>query len=96
MAHDLTPDRLFERQWAILVLQRAFQELETEQVELGHQAQFESLAPFVRYVYWLGVCPVTTWEVHRLQLVRVRPLPGLSPLPFETSQRTFRNWRSKD
>jgi len=36
---------LFERQWAILVLQRAFQELETEQVELGHQAQFDSLAP---------------------------------------------------
>jgi RNA polymerase sigma factor (sigma-70 family) len=45
VAHDLTPDRLFERQWAIIVLQRAFQELETEQFELGHQAQFESLAP---------------------------------------------------
>jgi len=45
VAHDLTPNRLFERQWAILVLQRAFQELETERVELGHQAQFDSLAP---------------------------------------------------
>lgn len=45
VAHDLTPDRLFDRQWALVVLQRAFQELETEQVELGHKAQFEALVP---------------------------------------------------
>ena len=45
--HDLTPDRLFERQWAIVVLQRAFHDLETEHIALGHQAQFEALTPYL-------------------------------------------------
>jgi len=45
VAHDLTPERLFERHWALVVLQRAFQELEAEQRELDKQALFEALAP---------------------------------------------------
>jgi RNA polymerase sigma-70 factor (ECF subfamily) len=45
VAHDITPDRMFERQWALVVLQRAFQALETEQQESDKQTVFESLAP---------------------------------------------------
>lgn len=44
-AHDLTPDRLFERQWALLILQRAFQALEAEHREPDKQALFDALAP---------------------------------------------------
>jgi RNA polymerase sigma factor (sigma-70 family) len=46
-AHDVTPDRLFDRQWAMVVLQRAFQELESEHRAAGQQTQFEALAPFL-------------------------------------------------
>ena len=45
--HDLTPDRLFERQWAIVVLQRAFHDLEAEHIAAGNQAQFEALTPYL-------------------------------------------------
>ena len=45
VAHDMTPDRMFERQWAPVVLQRAFGALEAEQQESDKQAIFESLAP---------------------------------------------------
>lgn len=45
--HDLTPDRLFERQWALVVLQRAFHDLELEYTAAGNQAQFEALAPLL-------------------------------------------------
>ena len=45
LAHDLTPDRLFERHWALVSLQRAFHELETENREAGKEAMFEALAP---------------------------------------------------
>lgn len=46
-AHNLTPDKLFERQWALVVLQRAFHELESEYRNAGNQAQFEALAPML-------------------------------------------------
>lgn len=45
VAHDLTPDRMFERQWALVVLQRAFRALEIEQQAADKKAMFESLAP---------------------------------------------------
>lgn len=45
--HDLTPERLFERQWAIVVLQRAFHNLEAEYTETNQQSQFEALAPML-------------------------------------------------
>lgn len=44
-ADDLTPDRLFERHWALVVLERAFQELEAEQRAAAKTAIFEALAP---------------------------------------------------
>jgi RNA polymerase sigma factor (sigma-70 family) len=43
-AHDLTPERLFERQWALSVLQNAFRELELEQRAAGSESLFETLA----------------------------------------------------
>jgi len=45
--HDLTPDRQFERQWALVVLQRAFQKLETEYRTANNQVLFEALAPLL-------------------------------------------------
>lgn len=42
--HDLTPDRQFERQWALIVLQRSFQNLETEYRTANNQGLFEALA----------------------------------------------------
>lgn len=45
--HDLTPDRQFERQWAMVVLQRAFQELESEYSKANNQVQFDALAPLL-------------------------------------------------
>ena len=44
-SHDITPDRLFERQWALVLLQRAFGELESEQRAAGKAVLFEALAP---------------------------------------------------
>jgi RNA polymerase sigma-70 factor (ECF subfamily) len=45
IANDLTPDRAFERHWALVVLQRAFHELEGEHQHAGKEAMFEALAP---------------------------------------------------
>ena len=48
VAQDMTPDRMFERQWALVVLQRAFRALEVEQQESDKKnALFETLAPIL-------------------------------------------------
>jgi RNA polymerase sigma-70 factor (ECF subfamily) len=44
-AHSLTPERLFERQWAITLLARVLDRLEAEAAEAGKSALFEQLCP---------------------------------------------------
>ena len=44
---DLSADRQFDRQWALVVLQRSFEELAREAVESGNREQFEALAPLM-------------------------------------------------
>ena len=40
---NLTPERIFERQWALAVLTRVFEELQAEAVAAGRGAQFDRL-----------------------------------------------------
>jgi RNA polymerase sigma factor (sigma-70 family) len=47
-AHVRTPERMFERRWAMTVLDRALNRLKTEMVESGKGALFEYLAPIER------------------------------------------------
>ena len=48
MAHDMTPDRLYERQWALVVLQRAFpQPGKLNTPPPTKKAKFEALIPFL-------------------------------------------------
>lgn len=42
-SHNLTPDRAFERLWALLLLERVMQRLQTEQLAAGKGQQFELL-----------------------------------------------------
>jgi RNA polymerase sigma-70 factor (ECF subfamily) len=44
-AHELTPDRLFERQWALTLLGRVLERLEAEAVQAGKGDLFERLRP---------------------------------------------------
>lgn len=44
---DVTPERLFERRWALTVLQRALVSLEQEHREAGRLEEFERLRPFL-------------------------------------------------
>jgi RNA polymerase sigma-70 factor (ECF subfamily) len=46
-AHNLTPERLFERQWAITVLDRVLALLQAEFAAEGKQTLFETLKPFL-------------------------------------------------
>ena len=46
-AHNLTPEKLFERQWAIAVLDQVLARLETEFAADGKQAIFDRLKPFL-------------------------------------------------
>jgi RNA polymerase sigma factor (sigma-70 family) len=44
-AHDLTPERLFERQWAMLLLERVLDRLEAESKQAGKSELFAALRP---------------------------------------------------
>ena len=44
-SHDLTAERLFERRWALTVLESVLARLEAEQQALGKSATFEALRP---------------------------------------------------
>jgi RNA polymerase sigma factor (sigma-70 family) len=46
-AHDLTPERLFEKSWALTVLDNAMARLKAESAEAGRQDLFESLKPYL-------------------------------------------------
>lgn len=46
-AHQMTPEHLFERQWAIALLDRVLARLKDEHVEAGKLAMFETLQPFL-------------------------------------------------
>jgi RNA polymerase sigma factor (sigma-70 family) len=46
-AHDLTPERLFEKSWALTVLDNAMAQLKAESAEAGRQDLFESLKPYL-------------------------------------------------
>lgn len=45
--HALPPDREFDRQWALHVLQRAMMELEQEWKTAGREREFSELQPFI-------------------------------------------------
>ena len=47
IGRDETPQKQFERQWAIVVLERAFAALEAEQQAAGKLTQFEMLSPLI-------------------------------------------------
>ena len=46
-SHDLTPEKLFERRWALAVLEHVLARLGDEQVAAGKQTLFEHLKPFL-------------------------------------------------
>jgi DNA-directed RNA polymerase specialized sigma24 family protein len=45
--HDLTPDKVFERQWALALLAHVEEQLHAEAVSGGSEAQFSRLKPFL-------------------------------------------------
>jgi DNA-directed RNA polymerase specialized sigma24 family protein len=46
-SHDLTPERLFERQWALTVLEQVLARLQGEFATDGKQPVFDALKPFL-------------------------------------------------
>ena len=46
-SHDITPERLFERQWALALLERVLDRLRDEHHGNDKQLQFETLKPFL-------------------------------------------------
>ena len=46
-AHELTAERLFERQWALALLDRVLSRLRDEHLIAGKLSQFETLQPFL-------------------------------------------------
>lgn len=46
-AHDETPERIFERRWALSVLDRVVEKLRGEFVQHGHAEHFERLKVFL-------------------------------------------------
>ena len=46
-AHEITPERLFDRTWAIQLLAEALSILEREETQAGRGAQFERLRPML-------------------------------------------------
>ena len=46
-SHEITPDRMFDRRWAIALLQRALGRLEEHYRDLGKTDVFDTLQPFL-------------------------------------------------
>ncbi len=46
-SHELTPERLFERQWAIALLDRVLKRLQDDYLKLNKMTEFETLTPFL-------------------------------------------------
>jgi RNA polymerase sigma-70 factor (ECF subfamily) len=46
-AHELTPERLYERQWALALLDQVLNRLQDESVRAGHGRLFEALKVFL-------------------------------------------------
>jgi RNA polymerase sigma factor (sigma-70 family) len=46
-SHSESPDRLYERQWALTLMDTAIRRLADEQAEAGKSAAFESMRPFL-------------------------------------------------
>jgi RNA polymerase sigma-70 factor (ECF subfamily) len=44
-SHELTPERLFEREWALALLSRVLQRLEAESISEGKKDLFEQIRP---------------------------------------------------
>jgi DNA-directed RNA polymerase specialized sigma24 family protein len=47
LSHDLTPDTLFEKRWALTVLETALATLEKQDQEAGKSDHFNALVPFL-------------------------------------------------
>jgi len=76
--HDASPDRLFERQWALALLEQALQRLTEQQSAAGNAQSFATLQPFLSrdpepgeypvVAERLGIAPGTVAvQVHRLR-----------------------------
>ncbi|MGB7161271.1 MAG: sigma-70 family RNA polymerase sigma factor [Tepidisphaeraceae bacterium] len=46
-AHDLTPEHIFERRWALLLIERTLDQLGNEMTARGKSKEFERLRPFL-------------------------------------------------
>src|SRR5271156_4365813 len=44
-SHQMTPERLFEREWALALLARVLDRLEAESVQVGNRVFFERIRP---------------------------------------------------
>jgi len=47
-AHESTPDRIFERRWALTVLENALAKLRRDWIQAGHREPFDSLKAFLQ------------------------------------------------
>ncbi len=77
-AHELTPEKLFERRWALTLLDEVLEKLRAEQVAAGKGAQFDTLkitlttdarsAPYAQLATQLGLTEgAVKVAVHRLR-----------------------------
>jgi RNA polymerase sigma-70 factor (ECF subfamily) len=77
-AHELTAERLFEKQWALTLLDRVIERLESEMTQAGKAQQFTALrpallggasrAPFARIAAELGLSEeAARAKAHRLR-----------------------------
>ena len=57
-SHNLTPERIFERQWALTVLDRVLAGLQADWTAQGKEAIFNSLKPFLTAQQSAGYAPV--------------------------------------
>jgi len=57
-ADELTPDKIFDRRWAITILEQVLLRLEQSYSSKGRQAQFDALRPFLE---WRGTGADSTY-----------------------------------